>query len=181
MKNPAKNITPVGAVRLMDGQDGEQANINPQKSCFMTNIDALEKILGKGTVALDESGEPKLTTEQLQKLNEAFAEKEAEESNASLSGQVIANQQQELDSAKSRNNDLESQLAEKDRLLKEKEAKIRELAESTSRGIEQPSMARDNGSAPSGQKDQLVTSDDLPDHENVEKMYSYLQSRSLVR
>ena len=181
MKNPAKNITPIGSVSLIDGQDGEQANINPQKSCFMTNIDALEKILGKGTVALDESGEPKLTTEQLQKLNEAFAEKETEESNASLSGQVIAKQQLELDSAKSRNNDLESQLAEKDRLLKEKEAKIRELAESTSHGIEQPPMARDNGAVPSGQKDQLVTSDNLPDHENVEKMYSYLQSRSLVR
>lgn len=133
-------VTPVGIVH--PGEDNPSIDqtspeiINSQKQLTpMTNIEALETILGKGTVQVDENGKVQLTSEQIVKLNEHYA---SMNNNAEKSSSLVATQAETI--------------ANQAAIIAEKDKKIRELAEATSRGISQPAPENDSVTEQHGPK-----------------------------
>lgn len=134
-------ITPVGIVPTEEddpsiNQTTSQEIINSQKQLTpMTNIEALEAILGKGTVQVDENGKVQLTSEQIVKLNEHYA---SLNNNAEQSSSLVATQAETI--------------ANQAAIIAQKDKKIRELAEATSRGISQPAPENDSAAEQHGPK-----------------------------
>ncbi|WP_302994198.1 S49 family peptidase [Parabacteroides goldsteinii] len=134
-------VTPVGIVHpveddLSTGQTTSSEIINsPKKLAPMTNIEALEAILGKGTVQVDENGKVQLTSEQIVKLNEHYA---SLNNDAEQSSSLVATQAETI--------------ANQAAIIAEKDKKIRELAEATSRGINQPAPENDSATEQHGPK-----------------------------
>ena len=150
-------------------------NNNPENFTAMTDISALETILGKGNIKVDKNGNPHLTEEQLRKLNDSF-------SHAQLAGTVLANQQsaiatqkQQLESSNSELDNLRKQLAEKDKMIKE-------MANATSMGIPQPPMPKDSGAEPSAHRVAypMITNPNDSDFQNIEKMSKYLKEHNYL-
>lgn len=150
-------------------------NNNPKILTPMTDISALETILGKGNIKVDENGNPQLTEEQLRQLNDSFSQ-------AQSAGTVIANQQaaivtqrQQLESSSSELDNLRKQLAEKDKMIKE-------MANATSMGIPQPPVQKDSGAEPSGHRlaYPMITNPNNSDFQNIAKMNKYLKEHNYL-
>ena len=141
----------------------------------MTDISALETILGKGNIKVDENGNPQLTEEQLRQLNDSFSQ-------AQSAGTVIANQQaaivtqrQQLESSSTELDNLRKQLAEEDKMIKE-------MANATSMGIPQPPVQKDSGAEPSGHRlaYPMITNPNNSDFQNIAKMNKYLKEHNYL-
>lgn len=169
------NITPLGTRDEPPIESGtyasQQIDNNPKNLTVMANIEALEKILGKGSVVLDEDGNPQLTAEQIRKLNEHAQ-------TMINSGSLIANQQQALDASQEQVGSLQAQINELKNQLAEKDKTIAEMANETSPGIQQPAVALDNGAEAGKEKDPFphICSAQKSHLENLEAMSAYYRN-----
>lgn len=142
-----KLITPVGVLDKPDDDDydtlstqapsetedtEEQASINsnPQNTLTpMSNVQALEAILGEGSVLVNGEGQVQLTTEQIEKLNAHYASGQSAQSLVATQASVIA--------------DLRKEAAEKD-------AAIEELSHMTGAPIARVTPPNDNAGEETG-------------------------------
>lgn len=169
------NITPLGTRDEPPVESGtyasQQIDNNPKNLTVMANIEALEKILGKGSVVLDEDGNPQFTAEQIRKLNEHAQ-------TMINSGSLIANQQQALDASQEQVGSLQEQINELKNQLAERDKTIAEMANATSPGIQQPAVALDNGAEAGKENDPFphICSAQKSHLENLEAMSAYYRN-----